>query len=179
MPTVDPADFAICRRRTLDWARSYARRQPWWIDRDLLENVAEHALLQAVERFDPARGYRFSTYAVPWVKGCVKRAVRDQIPGTRGSRVDFVSIDASVESLEGEVTPVYGVTPDFSDGADWRVALPQLLARLEPREREALLAKARGENQHVTARRLRTHQMAVSRLWRSAAAKVRAQLCQE
>jgi len=35
-------------------------------------------LMQAVQRFDHRRGYKFSTYAIPWIWQAVNRAVNDQ-----------------------------------------------------------------------------------------------------
>jgi RNA polymerase primary sigma factor len=35
-------------------------------------------LMQAVQKFDHRRGYRFSTYAIPWIWQAVNRAVNDQ-----------------------------------------------------------------------------------------------------
>ena len=43
-----------------------------------LEQVAGMALLKALERFDPSRGFRFVTYAVPTITGDVRNYLRDK-----------------------------------------------------------------------------------------------------
>ena len=43
-----------------------------------LEQVASMALLKALERFEPERGYRFSTYAVPTITGDLRNHLRDR-----------------------------------------------------------------------------------------------------
>ena len=43
-----------------------------------LEQVASMALLKALERFEPKRGYRFSTYAVPTITGDLRNHLRDR-----------------------------------------------------------------------------------------------------
>ena len=45
---------------------------------DLIEE-GNLGLLQAVQRFDPKKGFRFSTYAVHWIEQYIKRCVDEQL----------------------------------------------------------------------------------------------------
>ena len=46
---------------------------------DLVQEGAV-GLLRAIDLFDPARGYKFSTYAVWWIKQALRRALARQVP---------------------------------------------------------------------------------------------------
>jgi RNA polymerase sigma-B factor len=46
-------------------------------ERDDLRQIALIALTQAVERFDPGRGFTFTTFAAPTITGTLKRHLRD------------------------------------------------------------------------------------------------------
>jgi len=59
-------------------ARHLARRYSGAAEREDLEQVARLALLRAKRRFDPERGVRFSTYAVPTILGELRRFLRDR-----------------------------------------------------------------------------------------------------
>ena len=56
-------------------ARKFAGRGA---DVEDLEQVAAIALLKAIERFEPERGFRFVTYAVPTITGEVRNHLRDR-----------------------------------------------------------------------------------------------------
>ncbi len=49
-------------------------------DTDDLFQVGSIGLLKAIERFDPERGLKFSTYAVPLIMGEIRRSLRDDQP---------------------------------------------------------------------------------------------------
>lgn len=55
-------------------ARKFAGRGAEMED---LEQVASIALLKAIERFEPERGFRFVTYAVPTITGDLRNHLRD------------------------------------------------------------------------------------------------------
>src|SRR5688500_19916024 len=85
--TRDPAVRDQLIERFLPLARSIALR--FSSRRDTLEDllqVATIGLINAVDRFDPARGVAFSTYAVPTISGEIKRYFRDRTCSVRPPR---------------------------------------------------------------------------------------------
>lgn len=70
-----------------------------------LEQVAGMALLKALERYEPARGYRFVTYAVPTITGDVRNYLRDKgsiLRMPRDSRQKLYLMTREQERFEAE-----------------------------------------------------------------------------
>ena len=75
----DPALRDELIEHYLPLARAVARKfSGRGVETEDLEQVAGMALLKALERFDPARGFRFVTYAVPTITGDVRNYLRDK-----------------------------------------------------------------------------------------------------
>jgi RNA polymerase sigma-B factor len=77
--TGDPAAREELVERCLPLARELARRYTYTDEPfdDLLQ-VASVGLLKAIDRFDPDRGAKFSSYAAPTILGELKRHFRDK-----------------------------------------------------------------------------------------------------
>ncbi len=104
--------------RYLPLARSLVRRyeRGGGSFEDLMQ-VASLGLVKAVDRFEPERGFSFSSYAVPTILGELRRYFRDSqwalhVPREIQERV--MKVNAAVERLSGEL----GVSPNPAQLAD-------------------------------------------------------------
>ena len=135
----------------LPFARALARR---YTNRgeslDDLEQVAVIGLINAVDRFDPARGSDFRSFAAPTILGEVRRHFRDRawamrVP--RGLKDDYARVVSATEALTVRLgrTPSVAEIAQEAQIADERVLdaiaargafRPQLLSAGPPGEEE-------------------------------------------
>lgn len=79
---------------------------------DDLIQIGYIGLIKAARRFEPERGLKFSTYAVPMIAGEIKSQLRDQgtIKVSRSLKTDA----AAVKKAENEYITLHGTSPRLS-----------------------------------------------------------------
>ena len=113
----DPVDRDVIVERFLPLARQLAARyqrpeEPF----DDIFQVACLGLVKAVDRFDPARGIAFSSYAVPTMTGEIKRHFRDRAWSVRVPR-DLQELTLRVDRVVADLTRDHHHQPSVADVA--------------------------------------------------------------
>lgn len=95
-------------------ARQYANSGESYDD---IVSVGHLGLVNAVDRFDPERGTKFATFAVPTIKGEIRRHFRDRTWGLRvPRRIQELSLRA--RQATEEMTQRCGRSPTYSELAE-------------------------------------------------------------
>ena len=159
---------------------------------DLLQ-VASMALIGAVERFDPTKGLKFSTFATPCILGELKNYFRDKsrlIRVGRKSSTILQTVKRSISSLTGqlhraptaeEISLDTGLTlEEVIEAMEYNVNMVSLDAKLDDsetlsKEEQQLLRQRFFENksQSEIAAKLHVSQMYVSRMERKILQKLK------
>ena len=114
----DPQDREWLVERYLPLARHVAARYRGGSEpMEDLEQVASLALVKAIDRFDPARGASFSSYAVPTIAGELRRHFRDYTWALRVPR-DLQELAVKVGKAESALQLELGRVPTAAEVAD-------------------------------------------------------------
>lgn len=99
-------------------ARALARRYESSGGKEDLEQVACEGLIKAIQRFDPDRGYAFTSFAVPTILGELRRYRRDTGWAVRVPRALQERVQA-VRAVTERVTTASGRAPTANELAHW------------------------------------------------------------
>lgn len=101
--------------RVVQWVVNRQAREPGQID-DLLQ-VGRIALLQALERYQPERGVRFTSYAIKIISGTLKHYYRDRVAMIRVPR-PLQDLAADLPRMQDNLTNKLGRLPTETEIAE-------------------------------------------------------------
>ena len=127
MDTTNPFEREQVVRHHLPLARTLAHR--YWHSGEPMEDLEQVAcvgLLNAVDRFDPDLGTRFSTFAVPTILGELRQHFRDHTWAVRPPR-RLQALSVRIEHVRDDLAPSLGRQPTVAELSDRLCADPELV----------------------------------------------------
>lgn len=98
-------------RLVISVARNYIGANLSFMD---LVHAGNMGLMKAVDKFDYTKGFKFSTYATPWIRQSIKRAIDDQSRTVR-IPVHVVENYNKIKKVERRLTQEYGREPTVEE----------------------------------------------------------------
>ena len=104
------------------------------VETEDLEQVAAIALMKAIERFEPERGFKFTTFAMPTIAGEVRNHIRDKGGAIRVNR-DTRSRLYQMRKVTDQLTQQMQREPSLKEiAAAMEITPDELLALLDARD---------------------------------------------
>ena len=158
------ADYARTRDRDvmaqlvegyLPLCRAIARKfRGQGVETEDLEQVAAIALMKAIERFEPERGFKFTTFAMPTIAGEVRNHIRDKGGAIRVNR-DTRSRLYQLRKVTDELTQRLQREPSLKEiAAEMNVSHDDLLALLDARDASDVMSMDAAMSSGEDAQRL-------------------------
>lgn len=119
----------------LPMCRAIARRfRGQGVEQEDLEQVAAIALMKAIDRFEPERGYKFTTFAMPTIAGEVRNHIRDRGSAIRVAR-DTRSRLYQLRRVTEQLTQRLRREPSLKEiAAEMAITPDELLTLLDARD---------------------------------------------
>ena len=124
------------------------------VETEDLEQVAAIALMKAIERFEPERGFKFTTFAMPTIAGEVRNHIRDKGGAIRVNR-DTRSRLYQLRKVTDQLTQQLQREPSLKEiAAAMGIAPDELLSLLDARDASDVMSMDAGMSSDEDAQRL-------------------------
>ncbi|KXL52007.1 RNA polymerase sigma-35 factor precursor [Anaerotignum neopropionicum] len=131
---------------------------PWYANDEDAKQICLIGLWKACEKFDPNKGYAFSTFAARVILNQMRMFLRDV---RKRNRIKYVD---NITYFEGEELDILEAIPDKYEGeVSLGFCFKELSGKLTEKETQVLQMKIKGYNQNEIAKKLNTSQPTVAR----------------